>query len=230
MDHVTARRLAIWLAARPQPARLADGLVHFIRTGAISQDLKIQLRKHARAPESPGQAHAARLLHYATGRSTQLTPVGPGFGHACDQMDRADLLLGHLHDQAARGSAPPRQAWPDADGPPVITAAYHDPGGQTVCLILDATTANIAMFAITAHADEREAHIREVQRSAQNLPDGSYGRRNRQAIAARETRIATRLRAIEHAYRIANERHPAPEPTGSLPYPEPAADREIELE
>jgi hypothetical protein len=107
VDHVTARRLAIWLAACSQPASLADGLVHFIRTGAISQDLKIQLRKHARSPESVGQAHAARLLHYAIGRSTQLTPVGPGFARACDQMDHADLLLGSLHDQAARGTAPP---------------------------------------------------------------------------------------------------------------------------
>jgi hypothetical protein len=39
------------------------------------------------------------------------------------------------------------------------------------------------MFAIAAHADEREAHVREVERFGQNLPEGSYGRRNRQAIA-----------------------------------------------
>ena len=61
------------------------------------------------------------------------------------------------------------------------------------------------MFAIAAHADEREAHVREVERSGQNLPEGSYGRRNRQAIAARETRIAARLRAVEQAYRMAIE-------------------------
>ena len=53
------------------------------------------------------------------------------------------------------------------------------------------------MFAIAAHADEREAHVREVERSGRSLPEGSYGRRNRQAIAARETRVATRLRAVE---------------------------------
>jgi hypothetical protein len=75
-----------------------------------------------------------------------------------------------------------------------------------VSLVLDATTANIAMFAIAAHADEREAHVREVERSGQNLPEGSYGRRNRQAIAARETRIAARLRAVEQAYRTATDR------------------------
>ena len=60
------------------------------------------------------------------------------------------------------------------------------------------------MFAI-AHAEEREAHIREVERYAQTLPEDSYGRRNRQAIAARETRVAARLRAVEHACRTAIE-------------------------
>ena len=56
------------------------------------------------------------------------------------------------------------------------------------------------MFALAAHAGEREAHAREVERSGADWPEGSYGRRNRQAIAARETRVATRLRAIQHAY------------------------------
>jgi hypothetical protein len=59
--------------------------------------------------------------------------------------------------------------------------------------VLDTAT----MFASAAHADEREARIREVQRYGQPLPEDSYGRRNRQAIATRETRLATRLRAVE---------------------------------
>jgi hypothetical protein len=59
---------------------------------------------------------------------------------------------------------------------------------------------------VAAHADEREAHVREVERYGQTLPEGSYGRRNHQAIAARETRIAARLRAVEHAYRMAIDR------------------------
>ena len=89
------------------------------------------------------------------------------------------------------------------------------------------------MFAIAAHADEREAHIREVERYGQTLPEGSYGRRNRQAIAARETRIAARLRAVEHAYRMAIDRDTVltpPEPTRPPRSHEHAADREIELE
>ncbi len=40
------------------------------------------------------------------------------------------------------------------------------------------------MFAIAAHADEREAHAREVQRFGHSLPESSYGRRNHEAIAA----------------------------------------------
>jgi hypothetical protein len=86
---------------------------------------------------------------------------------------------------------------------------------------------------VAAHADEREAHVREVERYGQTLPEGSYGRRNRQAIAARETRIAARLRAIEHAYRMAIDRDVAfrpPEPKATCRSSERAADREIELE
>jgi hypothetical protein len=94
-------------------------------------------------------------------------------------------------------------------------------------------TANTAMFAIAVHADEREAHVREVQRFGQNLPEGSYGPRNRQAIAAREARVASRLRAVEHAYRTANERDAVPSPADApraFRPTEHVADREIELE
>jgi hypothetical protein len=95
------------------------------------------------------------------------------------------------------------------------------------------TTANIVIFAIAAHADEREAHIREVERSGRSLPEGSYGRRNREAIATRETRIAARLRAVEQAYRTAMERDTAAkpkEPTRTLCFPELQAGRQIEME
>ena len=127
----------------------------------------------------------------------------------------------------------PGQAWPETDdGPRVVALAGRDPDSQTVTLLLDATTANIALFAIAAHADEREAHLREVERFGHSLPEGSYGRRNRQAIAARETRIAARLRAVEHAYRTAIDRDAAfrpPERSASCRslY---ASDREIELD
>jgi len=121
----------------------------------------------------------------------------------------------------------------DRRRPRILALASRDPESQTAILVLGATTATIAMFAIAAHADEREAHLREVERSGQNLPEGSYGRRNRQAIAARETRIATRLRAVEQAYRTAIEHDTAyapPEPTRTLRSPELQADRKIDME
>jgi hypothetical protein len=172
-------------------------------------------------------------MDYCTGRGAALGPVGQDFGAACDQIDRADLMLADLHERARHGPAQPEQAWPETDGPRIIALAGRDSESQTVSLILDATTANIAMFALAAHADEREAHLREVERSGQTLPEGSYGRRNRQAIAARETRIAARLRAVEQAYRTAIDRDAAytpPEPSRALRSPELQAGRQIGLE
>ena len=116
-------------------------------------------------------------------------------------------MLAEARDRTSRSTSHrTRQAEQDTGGPGITALACYDPGGQTVTLVLDAATANIAIYAITAHAQEREAHLREIQLHAQDLPEGSYGRRNRQAITDRETRITTRLRAIEHAYQTAIER------------------------
>ena len=158
---------------------------------------------------------------------------GENFATACDQIDRADTMLKDRHDRTRHRRADPGRAWPETNEPRPIALASRNPETQTVTLVLDAATASAAIDAIAAHADEREAHIREVQSYAQTLPEDSYGRRNRQAIATRETRITTRLRAIEHAYRMANERDVAfrpPEPTRACRSPEHAADREMELE
>ena len=233
VDDLTARRLALWLAARPQEPEFAHNLGRFADNGMISPKLKMQLRWRARSATYPDRPQVARMLDYCIDRGTDLGPISRDFGAACDQIDHADTMLARLHDRAREGLALPEQTWPETDGPAIIALAQRNPDTQTVSLVLDATTANSVLFAIAAHADEREAHIREVQRYGETLPENSYGRRNRQAIATRETRVAPRLRAVERAYRIAIERnvtHRAPEPTRSPRSSQHTADREIELE
>jgi hypothetical protein len=232
VDHVTARRLAIWLAARPQEPEFARGLVQFTKTGEIRRTLKPQLRVHARSGNYADQPQAARLMQYCIARSASIGPISADFGAACEQMDRADLMLMSLQDRKRQGQTQPAPVWPEIDGPRPVALANRNPESETVSFAFDATTANAVMFAVKAQAAEREAHIREVERYGQALPEGSYGRRNRDAIAARETRVAARLRAVEQAYRMATERDAvfsSPE-LRHWRATQRAADREIEME
>jgi hypothetical protein len=168
VDHVTARRLAIWLAARPQAPVFARSLVHFVNIGAVSQALRTQLRIHARGAY-PGQPQSARLMEYCVARGAETGQVGEDFGVICDQIDRADVMLAGLRDRTRRAARPAQESQAEDDGPEVIALARRDPRGRTISIVMDAA-ANIAMFAITAHARDREAHLREVERTGQALP------------------------------------------------------------
>jgi hypothetical protein len=232
IDHVTARRLAIWLASRPQAPDFTRGLLRFAQIGAISQDMKTQLRVHARSGTYPDQPQAARLMEYCVARGAGLGPIGLNFGKACDEIDRADVMLADLRDRVREGQGPQEPTWPNIDDPQVLALARRDPRGRTVSLVMDATTANITMFAVSAYAGDREAHVREVEQFGEKLPENSYGRRNRQAIAAREARVAARLRTVEHAYRDAIDRDASikPDSTQAIRPVDRVADHEMELE
>jgi hypothetical protein len=233
VDHLTARRLAIWLTARPQHPDFTKGLNEFIRTGAVSRDLRAQLRMRARSASYPHRSQAYRLVQYSASRQHDWGPVGPDFGGAGDQLDQADAILAGRREQVRQGNGRPQQARPDLGAPTIAAqATRHPSGNRTVTLVMDEATANLAIFAITVHAGEREAHLREVEQFAQGLPAGSYGRQNREAIAARERRAALHLRAIERAYRAAIE-HDATitdAPAATPRHADRAADREIEME
>jgi hypothetical protein len=232
VDHLTARRLAIWLAARPQTPELARGLVRFVRTGAITHSMKTQLRLHARSGLYPHLPEASRLMDYCIARGIDRGPIGLDFGKTCDQIDQADMVLAGLRERVRQRQGLPEPTWPETEGPQVIAVAHRDPWSRTVSLIMDAATANVTMYAVAAYAGDREAHVREVEQYGENLPENSYGRRNRQAIATREARVAARLRAIERAYRTAIERggEITPEPVQPIRPADPVADHEMELE
>jgi hypothetical protein len=115
--------------------------------------------------------------------------------------------------------------------PAVIALTRWDPMSRTVSLIMDPTTANITMFAVSAHAGDREAHVRgragrrKVARGLLRQTQPSGHRRPRSSVSAR-------LRAVERAYRSAIE-HDAevkPEPAKATHLTEHVADREMEPE
>lgn len=83
----------------------------------------------------------------------------------------------------------------------VLANVYHDPIRHTVTLLLDERHASAVIYAARALAADYEAHAREVRAVAATLPPDSYGASNRQFIAIRHERIASRLRLVESNYR-----------------------------
>ena len=230
IDHVTARRLALWLIPRSQQdPECMRGLVYFARTGGVPDSLRQALRRQARSPAHPNRPQAAWLLQYAVARGRDTGRIGDNFGAVCDQMDHADAVLEDLQRQRGNQKSA-EQDWRDAIPLKPVALARRDEVTRAVTLIMDAHVAEAAVRAITADAMEREARIRQARQQAQDLSQGSYGRRNREDIAARETTIADGLRAIERAYRQALEPAPATE-FSYITHPRKAtAEHDLELE
>ena len=83
----------------------------------------------------------------------------------------------------------------------VLANVYHDPIRHTVTLLLDERYAIAVIYAVRALAADYEAHAREVRAVAAKLPPDSCRHTNRQFIAIRRERIASRLRLVESNYR-----------------------------
>ena len=75
IDHVTARRLALWLLPRSQQEPdFMRGLIHFARTGGVTDPLRKALRRQARSPAHPNRP-ASRLAAAVRRRPRHATPA-----------------------------------------------------------------------------------------------------------------------------------------------------------
>ena len=77
------------------------------------------------------------LRQYCASREGDLGPLGPDFGSACDQIDRADAMLAGLRDRVRQGTEQPREAQSETD--PKVTAKASR-NSRTVTLTLDPTS------------------------------------------------------------------------------------------
>ena len=107
IDHVTARRMALWLVSKQQSPDFTRGLIRFAQTGVVTRALKIQLANYARSPGYPHRSKAARLREYVVARGTDLGPVGTNFAAICDRIDQADTMLAGMREGPGKAAACP---------------------------------------------------------------------------------------------------------------------------
>lgn len=188
---------------------------------------------HARSPGYPSRPHAARLLQYAVARGKDTGRIGDHFGAVCDQIDHADAMLEDLRNRVLENRRHPERAardWQDRLPLRPLAMARRDDVTRAVTFVLDGAVADAAVHAIKIDAMTREARIRQVRQQGEHLAEGSYGRQNRDAIAARETQIAESLRAVERAYHNAVEPPLAPKHRRIVPCTDMTHDQDLEME
>jgi hypothetical protein len=233
VDHVTARRIALWLlpGSVDEPF-LRGGLIRFAQNGAITDRLPEALRQHLRSPLHQTRFHTVKLSQYVAARGSNRDPIGNDFAATCDEIDRTDAMLLEFRQHLEDGAGFPDPGSPGNGTQRPIALTRYDPATRTFRFVLDADTANAAIHAITINALDREAHVREVQINSQHLPEDTYGRRNREDIALREAQTAARLRALERAYRTSLDHSATPglEPPEIRISADKAHEHEVELE
>lgn len=133
-----------------------------------------------------------------------LRPDGhPGYVHHSVRLEQAvrDQMDGQviqpmtyrefLEQQTRDVSADPN------DG---IADVFYDEEAGLITFTMDTRVAGIVIHAVRQLAAEKEAHKREVMAVAERMPEGSWGRKNREEIATRLGRIARPCRSLERAY------------------------------
>lgn len=126
-----------------------------------------------------------RYVHW-TVRIDQAVQAGLN-GQAIEPMTRREFMEQQTRDVGADPNEGIADVWLDEEA-------------DLVTMVLDPKTAAVVMYAARLMASDMEAHSREVLDVAGKLPEGSYGRQNREEIASRRGRVARRLRVLERAY------------------------------
>lgn len=136
---------------------------------------------------------------------TELMPgLGPGYYvHPAVRLERAIVekmdgqVIEHMSRQEFREQCERDVA---ADPNSGMAIVYPDEERGTVTMVMDERTAAVVIHAVRAFTSDKEAHAREVLAVAERMPEGSYGRKNREEIATRSGRVGRLGRMVVDAY------------------------------